>query len=110
VVIELGYVECEVNAHCCLSFYVVGVIYVLGRKEYGRLGLGEDCDDAKELIPIPALKDKKCVDISCGETVSFAVTDRGEYKNKDKPNIKSFKPRHCLKCSFTNVQYTVFIS
>ena len=55
-------------------------MYALGRKEYGRLGLGEDCDDAKELIPIPALKDKKCVDISCGDSVSFAVTDRGEYK------------------------------
>jgi regulator of chromosome condensation len=61
--------------------YIAGVIYALGRKEYGRLGLGEDCDDAKELIPIPALKDKKCVDISCGDSVSFAVTDRGEYEH-----------------------------
>lgn len=81
MVTELGYVECEMSAHCCLCFYVAGIIYALGRKEYGRLGLGEDCDDAKELIPIPALKDKKCVDISCGDSVSFAVTDRGEYKH-----------------------------
>jgi hypothetical protein len=42
--------------------------------------LGEDCDDAKELIPISALRDKKCVDISCGSAVSFAVTDKGEYE------------------------------
>lgn len=64
--------------HHTLALDSDGVIYALGRKEYGRLGLGEDCDDAKELIPIPALKDKKCVDISCGDSVSFAVTDRGE--------------------------------
>jgi regulator of chromosome condensation len=58
-----------------------GVIYDMGRKEYGRLGLGEECEDDKEMIKIKALKDKKCVDISCGDSVSFAVTDRGEYKH-----------------------------
>jgi alpha-tubulin suppressor-like RCC1 family protein len=71
-------VQSEVNTHC--SFVcVVGVVYALGRKEYGRLGLGKDCDDAKKPIPIPALRDKKCVDISCGSAVSFAVTDKGKY-------------------------------
>ncbi|XP_023711551.1 regulator of chromosome condensation isoform X2 [Cryptotermes secundus] len=64
--------------HHSIALDSEGVIYVLGRKEYGRLGLGEDCDDAKELIPISALRDKKCVDISCGSAVSFAVTDEGE--------------------------------
>jgi hypothetical protein len=76
------------------------VIYALGRKEYGRLGLGEDCDDAKKLIPIPALRDKKCVDISCGSSASFAVTDKGKYKQWDKTNLKCLKPRHCHKYSF----------
>jgi alpha-tubulin suppressor-like RCC1 family protein len=74
---------------------VAGVIYALGRKEYGRLGLGEDCDDAKELIPICALRDKKCVDISCGSAVSFAVTDKGEYEQLYKANIK-LSSMHCL--------------
>jgi alpha-tubulin suppressor-like RCC1 family protein len=63
------------------------VIYALGRKEYGRLGLGEDCDDAKKPIPISALRAKKCVDISCGSAVSFAVTDKGEYEHWYKANI-----------------------
>lgn len=87
------------RAHCSLCC-VVGVIYALGRKEYGRLGLGEDCDDAKKLIPIPALKDKKCVDISCGSCASFAVTDKGKYKLWDKTNLTSFKHRHCHKYDF----------
>lgn len=91
--------------HTVACVFVVGVIYALGRKEYGRLGLGEDCDDAKELIPIPALKEKKCVDISCGDSVSFAVTDRGEYEDWDKPDIKPFKTRHCFKCYFRIIQY-----
>ncbi|KAK7788454.1 hypothetical protein R5R35_012250 [Gryllus longicercus] len=55
-----------------------GLLYSLGRKEYGRLGLGELCPDAEAPVLIPALKDKKCVDIACGTSVSFAVTDKGE--------------------------------
>lgn len=54
-----------------------GRMYAIGRKEYGRLGLGKDCDDATELIQIPALKDKKVINISCGSATSFAVTDKG---------------------------------
>ncbi|PSN52909.1 Regulator of chromosome condensation [Blattella germanica] len=64
--------------HHCLALDSDGVIYALGRKEYGRLGLGEGCEDAKEPIEISTLSGKKCVDISCGDAVSFAVTDKGE--------------------------------
>jgi alpha-tubulin suppressor-like RCC1 family protein len=79
---------------------VAGVTYALGRKEYGRLGLGEDCDDAKELIPISALRDKKCVDISCGSAVSFAVTDKGEREQSYKADIILLKSRHCHKYDY----------
>lgn len=54
-----------------------GKVYAIGRKEYGRLGLGKDCDDATKLTQIPALKDHKVVDVACGSATSFAVTANG---------------------------------
>ncbi|XP_064486707.1 regulator of chromosome condensation-like [Ornithodoros turicata] len=53
-----------------------GAVYSMGRKEYGRLGHGEDGSDEvapKQLTKLPA-----CVDISCGNIVSFAVSATGE--------------------------------
>lgn len=64
--------------HHTLALNSDGKIFALGRKEYGRLGLGENCEDAKELTPIPKLESKKVVDIACGSTTSFAVLDNGE--------------------------------
>lgn len=55
-----------------------GVPYAIGRKEYGRLGLGKDCEDAIELAEITELKGKNIVDVGCGSATSFAVTDKGE--------------------------------
>ena len=57
--------------------FLSGITYVLGRKEYGRLGLGNDCEDANEPTVIPALQDKKVINISCGSCASFAVTEEG---------------------------------
>lgn len=53
-------------------------VHVIGRKEYGRLGLGNVSEDAKILTPVLALDDKKVIEICCGESTSFAVTDKGE--------------------------------
>lgn len=53
-------------------------VHVIGRKEYGRLGLGDVKEDASTVTPVPALADKKVVEICCGESTSFAVTDKGE--------------------------------
>ncbi|CAD7091638.1 unnamed protein product [Hermetia illucens] len=50
----------------------------IGRWDYGRLGLGELSEDVTELTTVKALLDKKVVQISCGETQSFAVTKDGE--------------------------------
>ncbi|XP_031357251.1 regulator of chromosome condensation-like [Photinus pyralis] len=55
-----------------------GVTYAIGRKEYGRLGLGNECNDAEELTAIPALQNKKIIDIGCGSATSFAVTEEGD--------------------------------
>jgi regulator of chromosome condensation len=55
-----------------------GKVYSLGRKEYGRLGLGEkDLEEKSAPTPIPELQDKKCISVNCGTAVSFAVTANG---------------------------------
>lgn len=55
----------------------MGQVFAMGRKEYGRLGLGPNCADAKELVAVPALESIKCVDIATGSAQSFAVTNTG---------------------------------
>lgn len=50
---------------------------MMGRKEYGRLGLGPNCSDADTLTLIPALSSIKCIDIGAGSRESFAVTESG---------------------------------
>ncbi|XP_076659195.1 regulator of chromosome condensation 1 isoform X2 [Halictus rubicundus] len=53
-----------------------GQVFVMGRKEYGRLGLGPQCTDAIELTIVPSLS--SCVDVAAGSAQSFAVTNSGE--------------------------------
>lgn len=53
-------------------------VHVIGRKEYGRLGLGNVTEDAKTVTPVGTLADKNVVEICCGESTSFAVTNKGE--------------------------------
>uniref|UniRef100_A0A2M3Z220 Putative alpha-tubulin suppressor n=1 Tax=Anopheles braziliensis TaxID=58242 RepID=A0A2M3Z220_9DIPT len=55
-----------------------GKVYAIGRKEYGRLGLGNVSEDAKVLTLVEKLAERKVVSISCGESASFAVTSTGE--------------------------------
>ncbi|XP_065221614.1 regulator of chromosome condensation-like isoform X1 [Planococcus citri] len=65
--------------HHTLALDNRGKTYVLGRKDYGRLGLGEESDDIiKEPTIIPSLEKKKVISICCGSSVSFAVTSEGE--------------------------------
>lgn len=56
-----------------------GKTYAIGRKEYGRLGLGKDCEDATGLLQLPALSKFKVTHIGCGSATSFAVTDKGKF-------------------------------
>lgn len=67
------------NNYSCFIILCAGQVYSLGRREYGRLGLGEDCQDVAEPTLIAALKDKKVVGISCEGNVSYAVTDDGTF-------------------------------
>lgn len=52
--------------------------FAVGRKEYGRLGLGELQQHVEVLTPIDALNKVKVVDIDCGENNSYAVTEDGK--------------------------------
>ena len=69
--------------HHALGLDEMGRVHAIGRVEYGRLGLGDkDTEGGKNdaIVPtlIPKLAEKKCVDVSCGTAVSFAVTEDGE--------------------------------
>jgi regulator of chromosome condensation len=57
-----------------------GKVYSLGRHDYGVLGLGEGVTSE---VHVPTLvkgelETQACVDIACGTSVSFAVTNTGE--------------------------------
>lgn len=54
-----------------------GKVFVMGRKEYGRLGLGPNCEDASSLTQVPALDSFKCIDVGAGSSQSFAVSSSG---------------------------------
>jgi len=61
-----------------LTMCFVGVAHSLGRKEYGRLGLGEsNLEEKSKPTVIPLLRSKKCIHVSCGSAVSYAVTKDG---------------------------------
>jgi len=75
-----GWAQIVVGQHHTLALDAAGNVHALGRVEYGRLGLGEQRQvDALEPVQVGgALEGKKCIDVSAGTTVSFAVTERGE--------------------------------
>lgn len=52
--------------------------YAIGRKDYGRLGLGEGLKDVEELTLIPKLNEKNVTKVSCGDATSFALTSEGK--------------------------------
>lgn len=53
-------------------------VHAIGRKDYGRLGLGEVDDHVTELTLIGSISKQEIVKISCGESNSFAVSKDGK--------------------------------
>lgn len=49
----------------------------MGRREYGRLGLGELKEDMKKPTPITTLQEHKAKSVSAGECVSLVVVEGG---------------------------------
>lgn len=72
-----------------LCFYLVGGQHhtllltndnrcqVIGRRDYGRLGIGKVNEDLRTLTEVTALTDKGIVQVACGESCSFARTADG---------------------------------
>lgn len=57
-----------------------GQVYCLGRAEYGRLGLGEGAEEKSEPTPVTGME--PVCGLSCGASVSIAVTREGEEQRK----------------------------
>lgn len=53
-------------------------VFSIGRKDYGRLGLGNVENDVTELTEIVELGDKKIKSISCGAENSFGLSEDGK--------------------------------
>lgn len=64
--------------HHTLVLTEENICYAIGRRDYGRLGLGSIDEDIVELQPVKALDGKQLVDVSCGEAQSFAITEDGK--------------------------------
>ncbi|XP_060807951.1 regulator of chromosome condensation [Amyelois transitella] len=73
-----GWRKISAGQHHSLALDNSGVVYAVGRCEYGRLGLGDREGDAESLEPIPKLANKRCVSIAASTSSSFAVADDGE--------------------------------
>lgn len=57
-----------------------GQVYSLGRAEYGRLGLGQGAEEKNEPTPVTGME--LASGVTCGASVSYAVTREGEKQNK----------------------------
>ena len=55
-----------------------GIVYGVGRSDYGRLGLGQEAKETSEPMKINSLAELKVKHIACGEACSFAVTSTGD--------------------------------
>lgn len=53
-------------------------VFAIGRKDYGRLGLGAVEEDVQRLTHVGALEDKEIVSITCGDSNTFALSKKGE--------------------------------
>lgn len=52
--------------------------FAIGRKDYGRLGLGNIEEEViDKLTEIKSLEEKGIVSLECGECCSFAVSEEG---------------------------------
>ncbi len=65
--------------HHILLLDARGKVYVIGRHDYGVLGLGEGLSEEVKVPKVLEgnLSDKSCVEIGCGSSVSFALTTEG---------------------------------
>jgi regulator of chromosome condensation len=53
-------------------------VHAVGRRDYGRLGLGDVAEDVTTLTPVTGLQKQNIVDINCGDCNTFAITKEGK--------------------------------
>ncbi|KAM4736045.1 regulator of chromosome condensation [Anableps anableps] len=70
-----AWVDFSGGQHHTLCLDAKGQVYSLGRAEYGRLGLGQGAEEKSEPTPVVGMEPAKGV--SCGASVSYAVTREG---------------------------------
>ncbi|XP_022049124.2 regulator of chromosome condensation [Acanthochromis polyacanthus] len=70
-----SWVDFSGGQHHTLCLDAEGQTYSLGRAEYGRLGLGEGAEEKSEPTPVMGMEPARGV--SCGASVSYAVTREG---------------------------------
>ncbi|KAK5604819.1 Regulator of chromosome condensation [Crenichthys baileyi] len=70
-----AWVDFSGGQHHTLCLDAEGQVYSLGRAEYGRLGLGQGAEEKSEPAPVTGMEPAKGV--SCGASVSYAVTRAG---------------------------------
>lgn len=64
---------------CSLALTADGTAHCFGRREYGRLGLGELEKDVVSPTPITSLEGQKVTGVSAGECISLVVTESGKW-------------------------------
>ena len=77
----LDWKEIACAEHHTIALDGSGKVYSIGRKDYGRLGLGpvQNLDHVEKLTLVESLESKKCISVGCGSSVSFAVAEDGEF-------------------------------
>ncbi|XP_068425041.1 regulator of chromosome condensation [Clinocottus analis] len=71
----IHWVDFSGGQHHSLCLDAEGQVYSLGRAEYGRLGLGKGAEEKSEPTPVTGMEPVSW--LSCGASVSFAVTREG---------------------------------
>ena len=69
--------QISVGQHHTLGLDSEGVVFCLGRSEYGRLGLGEGVGDAAVATVVEGVGSAGCKVVACGTAVSYAVGEDG---------------------------------
>ncbi|XP_053620968.1 regulator of chromosome condensation isoform X2 [Plodia interpunctella] len=72
-----GWRALSAGQHHSLALDNAGVVYAIGRCEYGRLGLGAVSADATQATRA-RLRDARCVSVAAATSSSFAVADDGQ--------------------------------
>ncbi|XP_042227472.1 regulator of chromosome condensation-like [Homarus americanus] len=70
--------QMSVGQHHSLATTEDGTAHCMGRREYGRLGMGDLDNDIKKPTPITSLVGKKAISVSAGECVSLVIMESGD--------------------------------